>query len=118
MQETKNKIRGNKHLNCLIVNAPNKRRINEKKCGVFSRAAFINIFACPCGGVYSREAFIRVITVCIISVYYTQISKPDYNLSLQKLLPKVSKPILLSFTFVIGLNSEIYFVLAGSLNFT
>ena len=40
------------------MNASNKRRINEKKCGVYSRAAFNNIFACPCG-VYSRAAFIR-----------------------------------------------------------
>ena len=37
------------YLNCLIMNASNKRRIDEKKCGV-----------------YSREAFIRVITVIIL----------------------------------------------------
>ena len=53
-----NKIEDNKYLNCLVMNASNKRRINEKICGVYSRAAFNNIFACPCG-VYSRAAFIR-----------------------------------------------------------
>ena len=46
------------YLHCLIMNASNKRRIDEKKCGVYSRAAFNNIFACS-GGVYSRAAFIR-----------------------------------------------------------
>ena len=56
--EPKSKIKESKHLNCLVMNASNKRRINEKKCGVYSRAAFNNIFACPCG-VYSRAAFIR-----------------------------------------------------------
>ena len=40
------------------MNASNKRRLDEKKCGVYSRAAFNYIFACPCG-VYSREAFIQ-----------------------------------------------------------
>ena len=50
------------------MNASNKRRINEKKCGVYSRAAFNNIFACP-RGVYSREAFIRVITVLYMNFF-------------------------------------------------
>ena len=50
------------------MNASNKRRINEKKCGVYLRAAFNNIFFLSLrrlfeGGVYLREAFIRVITV-------------------------------------------------------
>ncbi len=41
----------------LVLNALNKRRIDEKKCGVYSRAAFNNIFACSCG-VISRTALI------------------------------------------------------------
>ena len=58
-KKTKNKIEENKYLNCLVMNASNKRRINEKKNAAFiSRAAFNNIFACPCG-VYLRAAFIR-----------------------------------------------------------
>ena len=57
------------YLNCLIMNASNKRRIDEKKCGVYSRAAFNNIFACSCG-VYSRAAFIRIITVIKVFTYF------------------------------------------------
>ena len=62
------------------MNAFNKRRNVEKDCGVYlmaafirgrdffkggvySRAAFNDMFACPCG-VHLREAFIRIITVC------------------------------------------------------
>ena len=51
------------------MNASNKRRIDEKKCGVYSRAAFNNFLLVPAafirgrrlfkGGVYSREAFIQ-----------------------------------------------------------
>ena len=40
-----------------------KRRIDENKCGVYSRAAFNNIFVCNCGA-YSKAAFNRVNTVC------------------------------------------------------
>jgi hypothetical protein len=40
------------------MNASNKRRIDEKKCGDYSRETFNNIFACPCG-VHLRAAFIR-----------------------------------------------------------
>ena len=39
------------------MNASNKRRTDEKKCGVYSRAAFNNdLLVCT--------AFIRVITIC------------------------------------------------------
>ena len=41
------------------MNALNKRRIDEKRCGVYSRAAFNNIFACSCG-VYSSNYSNRV----------------------------------------------------------
>ena len=61
-QKTKNQIEESKYLNCSVINVLNKRRVNEKKCSVYSRAAFNNIFACLCG-VYLRAAFIRVITV-------------------------------------------------------
>ncbi len=54
-----------KYLNYLVMIASNKRRIDERKCGVYSRDAFNNIFVCPCG-VYSREAFIRIITVRLL----------------------------------------------------
>ena len=40
-QKTKNKIKQNKYLNCLVMNASNKRRINGKEGGVYSREAFI-----------------------------------------------------------------------------
>ena len=62
-----------KYLNCLVMNALNKRRIDEKKCGVYSNATFIRmrrlkIFFLSLrhlfkGGVYLREPFIRLITV-------------------------------------------------------
>ena len=39
------------------------RHIDEEKCGVYSREAFIRGRRLFEGGVYSREAFIRVITV-------------------------------------------------------
>ena len=50
-----------RYLNCLHwlqINASNKRRNVEKDCGVYSRAAFNDVFACP-SGVYSRAALIR-----------------------------------------------------------
>ena len=43
-------------------NITNKRRVNEKKCGVYWRAAPNSTFACPCG-VYLRAVFVQVITV-------------------------------------------------------
>ena len=61
-QKTKNQIEESKYLNSSVINDLNKRCVNDKKCGVYSRAAFNNIFACLCG-VYLRAAFIRVITV-------------------------------------------------------
>ncbi len=39
------------------MNASNKRRINEKKCGVCSRAAFNNTFAVPAAFIRGRRLF-------------------------------------------------------------
>ena len=49
-------------MNCLVMNASNKHRIDEKKCGVYWRASPNSIFACPCG-IYLRMVLIQVMTV-------------------------------------------------------
>ena len=46
-----------KYLNCLVMNALNKRRIDEKKCGVYSNAAFKNIFLIPTAFIQGRRLF-------------------------------------------------------------
>ena len=46
-----------KYLNCLVMDASNKHRIDEKKCGIYSRAAFNNIFACPAAFIRGRRLF-------------------------------------------------------------
>ena len=39
------------------MDASNKRCIDEKKCGVYSRAVFNNIFACPAALIRGRRLF-------------------------------------------------------------
>ncbi len=57
-----------KYLNCLVMNALNKRRIDEKnaafsrmrrlfECDVYSNAAFKNIFLIPTAFIQGRRLF-------------------------------------------------------------